>query len=232
MISIIIPTFNEADFIANTLQKVASLKKECEMEILVSDGKSTDETIIIAKPYATVVQSEKGKAIQLNTGAKHAKGDILFFAHADMNVPPGALTAIKKHIYTDSFDGGGFSNVFSEHNEKIKTLGRILNFRLRNREQCDRCIFYGDNGIFVRKSVFDELGGFKEIPIMEDYDFSVRMKAKYKVGIIKEPKLILDARRHIKDGFIRTRMKWILIKKLYFLGVSPQRLANWYKDIR
>lgn len=231
MISIIIPTYNEADHIERTLQDLLTLKEQ-PIEILVADGGSTDETVALAAKYARVIYSGKGKGMQLNTAAKEAEGDILFFVHADMHIPQGALTAITKQIHVNDYDGGGFLNVFSEHNEKIKRLGRIMNLRIRNSEQSDRCIFYGDNGIFVRKTVFERLNGFKEIPIMEDYDFSIRMKASCTVGVIKKPRLILHPRRHLKDGFIRTRLKWILIKKLYLLGISPQKLADWYKDIR
>lgn len=108
-----------------------------------------------------------------------------------------------------------------------------MNFRLfRIREQPDRCIFYGDNGIFVKKDAFDKLGGFKEIPIMEDYDFSIRMKKYFKVRQIKFPKLIVSSRRHLDAGFFKTRIQWILIKKLYLLSISPNSLARWYTHIR
>ncbi len=231
MISIIIPSYNEADHIERTLQDLLTLKEQ-PIEILVADGGSTDDTIALASKYARVIYSGKGKGLQLNTAAKEAAGEILFFVHADMHVPPGALSAIEEHIYAKGYDCGGFLNVFSEYNEKIKRLGRIINFRIKKGEQPEQCIFYGDNGIFVRKNVFERLHGFKEIPIMEDYDLSIRMRSKYKVGVIKEPKLILSPRRQLKDGFIRTHLKWFFIKKLYLLGISPLKLAEWYKDIR
>jgi rSAM/selenodomain-associated transferase 2 len=231
MISIIIPTYNEAAQIEATLHQLITLN-EPPFEILVSDGGSTDDTVALAGKYARVIHSGKGKGVQLNTASKEAAGEILFFVHADMHVPPGALSAIEEHIYAKGYDGGGFLNVFSEDNEKIKRLGRIINFRIKKGEQPEQCIFYGDNGIFVRKNVFERLQGFKEIPIMEDYDLSIRMRSKYKVGVIKEPKLILSSRRQLKDGFIRTHLKWFFIKKLYRLGISPQKLADWYKDTR
>jgi len=231
MISIIIPAYNEEAFIEHTLIQLADLRKEAAFEIIVSDGGSIDKTVAIASSYATIVHSPKGKAKQLNLAAKKAQGNILFFVHADIKVPAGALTAISKHI-EEGCDSGGFSNIFLTHNSKIKSIGRIFHLRITNKSQAERKIFYGDNGIFVKKEVFEKVGGFKEIPIMEDYDFSKRMLASYKVCLIKEPKLIVDARRHLKDGFIKTRMKWMLIKWLYLLGVSPQKLDNWYKDIR
>lgn len=231
MISIIIPTYNEESCIEKTLVQLVGIKCRADKEIIISDGGSMDGTVALASRFANVIKSEKGKAIQLNNGARYAQGDILFFVHADMFVPDGALTEICNQI-DKGFDGGGFLNVFSSHNDKIKRLGRIMNLRLRKREQPDKLIFYGDNGIFVRKSVFDEMNGFKEIPIMEDYDFSFRMRARYKVTKIDEPKIVVDSRRHLKAGFLKTRMQWIVIRKLYKLGISPFALAKWYADVR
>lgn len=232
MISVIIPTYNEENCIENTLLQLDQLRMESDFEIIVSDGFSSDRTVELASSYAKVIQTDKGKGKQLNAGAKLASGDILFFVHADMYVPVGALKKIEQEIYENDFDGGGFLNVFDGHNKRIKLLGRILHLRLNDKGQAERKIFYGDNGIFVKKEVFKKMGGFKEISIMEDYDFSIRMLAKYKVCLIKEPKLVVDTRRHIKDGFLRTRLKWMLIKRLYLMGISPQKLAAWYKDIR
>jgi len=232
MISIIIPTYSEEAVLEKTLIQLMRLKSESDLEIIISDGGSHDGTIDIANRYAQVIKAEKGKAKQLNAGAKRASGDILFFVHADMHVPAGAMRKIEQEIYKNDFDGGGFLNVFDRHNQKIKKLGRILHLGLSNKSQAERKIFYGDNGIFVRKNVFKELGGFKELPIMEDYDFSKRLLARYKVCLIKAPKLVLDARRHIKDGFLKTRLKWMLIKRLYLLGLSPTKLNHWYNDIR
>jgi len=233
MISIIIPTFNEESSVEQTLKRLHSIKCKVEKEIIVSDGGSTDKTVEIAEKYAIIVYSEKGKAKQLNRAVKLAKGDILFFAHADMIVPDGALTAICDQLSNEKYHGGGFANMFDESNKKIKRLGAILNLRVFSRkEQSDRNIFYGDNGIFVKKEVFNALGGFKDIPIMEDYDFSVRMKSGYRVKQIRQPRLIVSARRHLKAGFLKTRFQWIVIRKLYKLGVPPQKLVNWYSDVR
>lgn len=232
MISVIIPTYNESVTIEKTLKQLMLIKCREEKEIIVLDGGSSDNTNEIANRYAKVFQCKKGKSFQLNEGAKHAKGQILFFVQADMFVPDGALEAICNQL-EEGFDGGGFANEFDAHNKRIKLIGTILNFRFFNKEeQSDRCIFYGDNGIFVKKSVFEKLGGFKEIPIMEDYDFSVRMKEQFKVKQIKFPKLILSARRHVEAGFLKTRILWILIRKFYKWGVSPFKLAKWYADVR
>ncbi|MFN2440156.1 MAG: TIGR04283 family arsenosugar biosynthesis glycosyltransferase [Chitinophagaceae bacterium] len=232
MISIIIPTYNEEGLIQKTLARLNELRSEADFEIIVSDGCSNDKTVELIHGLTKVIRSNKGKGKQLNAGAEHAKGDILFFVHADMYVPNGALKIINGAIHEDGFDGGGFLNIFNIHHNKIKILGRIMHLGLSKKGQAERKIFYGDNGIFVRREIFEQMGGFKEISIMEDYDFSMRMRSQFKVCLIAEPKLVVDARRHIKDGFLKTRLKWMVIKWLYLLGFSPNKLNELYDDIR
>lgn len=232
MISIIIPTLNEETVIKSTLENLILHTRNTQHEIIVSDGGSLDGTVKIAENFAIVVKSGKGKAIQLNEGAKKATGDILFFVQADTIIPEGALEAIKLKIYTQGYDGGGFSNIFSKYNKKIKALGRILNFRIITNDHQKNLIFFGDNGIFCKREVFNGLGGFKLIPIMEDYDFSKRMRDRFRTVRILDPKLIISPRRFVKNGFVRTRLQWIIIRRLYQLGISPYFLVKLYKDVR
>lgn len=232
MISIIIPTYNEEEYIGRAIASVLSRRDESKIEIIVSDGGSTDGTVQLVRAHAQVVCAETGKARQLNAAASRAQGDILFFLYAHITLPAGALTAIDRAVNIEGNDGGGFSNVFSEHNQKIKQLGRVLNLRVRDNDHAGNTLFFGDNGIFVRRTVFDALQGFKAIPIMEDYDFSMRMRERFKVVRILDPKLVVSPRRHVKNGFVRTRLQWILTKRLYQAGVSPELLAQWYPKVR
>jgi len=130
LISIIIPTFNEANYLEKVCQNLADLRDECNFEIIVSDGGSSDRSIEIASRFAQVVQAPKGRAWQLNQAAKIARGDVLFFAHAHMTLPRGTLNSIRATIDHKSYQGGGFSNEFTSHNRKIKRLGRRFNFRV------------------------------------------------------------------------------------------------------
>jgi len=232
MISVIIPTYNEEERIEHTIECVRRQGPEADLEIIVGDGGSTDATVSRASRHARVVCCDKGRGRQLNAAAKYAVGDILFFLHAHVLLPAGALSIIDREINGKGYDGGGFSNAFAQHNQKIKGLGRILNLRIRDNDHAGNTIFFGDNGIFVRRSVFEALGGFKTIPIMEDYDFSKRMREQFRVVRICEPRLVVSPRRHVKAGFVRTRVQWVLIKRLYRMGVSPQALARWYRDVR
>ena len=233
MISAIIVAYNEAEYIRNIIKELRTQQFQGKVEIILADGGSSDNTVSIAKKEGILtINCQKGKAFQMNEGAKAARGNILFFVHADMLLPEHVFLKSQQTI-AEGVDGGGFSNIFDQYNEKIKRLGTWMNFCFFDkREQSDKGIFFGDNGIFVKKKVFEDLRGFKEIPIMEDYDFSIRMNQKYTVKKIKNPKITVSARRHLKAGFVKTRFQWIMIRQLYKLGFPPKLLAKWYKDVR
>ncbi|MBK8501533.1 MAG: glycosyltransferase [Saprospiraceae bacterium] len=233
MISVIIVAHNEEALIRSIIGELRKQVFSGEYEIILAAGNSSDKTVSIAVREGIVIANgRKGKACQMNDAVKVAKGDVLFFVHADMKFAENTLSAIQQQL-EDGYDGGGFATVFDECNDKIKNIGTWMNFRFFDkREQSDKGIFYGDNGIFIRKSAFEILEGFKEVAIMEDYDFSIKMRQRFKTIKIKEPVIIVSARRHIKAGFYKTRFLWIAIRKLYHWGVSPDVLANWYGDIR
>ena len=233
MISIIILTYNEGETIQTLLGNLQQLSQTHGKEIIVADGGSSDETISAVNNQARIIFSKTGKAFQMNKAAKAAWGDILFFVHADMHFPMNTLLAIEEAVYKEKVDGGGFSNIFDQHNDKIKQIGNIMNLRIFDkREQSDKGIFYGDNALFIKKSVFESLGGFKEIPIMEDYEFSKRASKIFNLKKLKNPIITVSARRHIKTGFIKTRFLWIVIRQLYKMGCSPFVLAKWYAHVR
>jgi len=149
-----------------------------------------------------------------------------------MTLPKGTLKIIQVKVSKDDCHGGGFSNTFTAHNRRIKKLGRLLNLRIFDNDRASNTLFFGDNGIFVRRSSFNALNGFKLIPIMEDYDFSRRMREHFRVVRILEPRIAVSPRRHERSGFLKTRLQWIVIKWLYLLGVSPHRLMRLYPDVR
>ncbi len=232
LISIIIPTLNEQRRLPRCLARVQSLQAtEGPLETIVVDGGSVDGTQDSAHLADKFIVSAPGKGIQCNAGARAATGEILFFLHATISVPVGALTAIRK-VLSDCYVGGGFNNRFVGVDNKTLRLRRVLALGAGNPAHKDNLNFYGDNGIFVRKDVFNALNGFKEIEIMEDYDFSKRLQANYSVKRILEPRLSVSPRRQLKGGFLKTRLQWITIHTLYNLGVSPKRLKRLYADVR
>jgi rSAM/selenodomain-associated transferase 2 len=235
-ISIIIPAYNEATVIENTLVQIIGLKEKYKLEIIVADGGSKDSSVLLAKKYARVIAAEKGKSKQLNAGAAVARGEILFFVHADMLVPDEALRVILETVKERGFDGGGFDNIYDKLNKRIKLVSAAIFLSLfssrRKGQEEIQPILYGDNGIFIKASVFRKVEGFKEIPIMEDYDLSKRLNRHYKMLKLYEPKLIVSSRRLLKSGIFKTVFTWLLVQKLYKAGVSPNFLFRLYRDVR
>ncbi len=229
-ISVIVPTLDEEATIERTLRAVLARRDEARIELFVADGGSRDRTVSLAEPYATVVRAERGRARQLNAAARTSRGEVLFFLHADVDLPPGALNEIRRLVLAEGYDGGGFSNVFSRHNERIKRLGHPV--RCFDNDHAGNLTFYGDNGIFVRRRVFEELGGFRDLAIMEDYEFSRRLRRGYRSVRILTPRLIVSPRRHERTGFLRTRLLWIVIYLLYRAGCPTRYLAALYSNVR
>lgn len=165
MISIIIPTLNEASTIMQTIDRVKSLSGA--YEILVIDGGSSDKTLEIASEHVLVFTSNKGRGNQMNCGAQHARGDILWFLHSDSRVEAQSLISIEKSI-ASGYVGGCFSLYFYDYTTLfLKWLSWSSNLRAKYLK-----LMFGDQGMFVRKDAFLALGGFKDMPIMEDWDLS------------------------------------------------------------
>src|SRR3990167_10843174 len=192
-ISVVIPTLNEEFHIEKTLQSIN--KQEGDYEFYVVDGGSTDNTVAIAKRYACVINSKRGRAVQMNVGAKLCTGDVLLFLHADTILPDNAFREIRKRMQDNKIAGGSFYIAFDAVNFILRGISFITRFNFR-------LFHFGDQGIFVRRDVFQKLHGYKDMPIMEDYDFCKRLRSKGKVILIRMP-VISSARRFIKKGVVR-----------------------------
>jgi len=224
LISIIVPVLNEEKTIENTLIKLCALHGE--KEIIVVDGGSSDNTVEIASKYATVLESQKGRAKQMNTGASIAKGSILWFVHSDSEVSTDSLEAIKNAI-NQGYVGGGFSLYFYDYDTRfMRFVSKSSTWRAKYLG-----LYFGDQGIFVRKDVFQELGGYKEIELMEDWDFGKRLGKKGKMKIL-DIKIGTSARRFKTGGQLRTLLLMHKLKILYVLGVSPSKLSKMYREAR
>lgn len=224
MVSIIIPVLNEESSILETLTKLSSLKGE--KEILVVDGGSTDNTVQLASTMAKVINSPKGRALQMNAGAKEATGDILWFVHSDSVIDVNSLKAIEDAI-KDEYIGGGFSLYFYDSNNLFM---KYIAFTSNLRGSIAK-LFFGDQGIFVKKEQFWSLGGFPEIAIMEDFEFSLRVK---KIGKIKKlkTKIGTSSRRFTSGGIFKTFILMQKMKVLYMAGISPEKLNKMYREVR
>ena len=222
-LSVIIPTLNEADRIGPL---IASTRAVGECEIIVVDGGSTDGTTHNAAEADAVLTTDCGRAIQQNAGATAAHGDVLLFLHADCRLQPGAIESVQQAMQNGRVAGGCFR-------QRIDSPG--LRYRLLERGNALRVTFckwaYGDQGIFVRRSLFEEVGGFPQLKLMEDLYLMKRLKKSGRIVQITPP-LIVSPRRWQKAGVVRQTLRnWTLIT-LAQCGVSPNRLAKFYPHIR
>lgn len=211
MISVIIPCVNEEVLLEKTLTQLRRYKGD--IEFIIIDGGSTDKTKKIGEKFGKVISSKKGRSLQMNTGAFEAKGDVLLFLHADTFLPENGFPLIHD-AFQGNVVGGAFRIKFDSNHWSVKFIEFRSNFRASFFK-----IFFGDQAMFVRKDVFLKMGGFKNIPIMEDLEFSSRMKKEGKVLLIQEP-VITSARKFLKKGFVRTYFSMGILMIMYHLGCS------------
>jgi rSAM/selenodomain-associated transferase 2 len=223
MISVIIPILNEAKILEKTLSRLQPELKN--HELIIVDGGSTDSSISIAEKYGKVIKSERGRAKQLNAGAAAATGEILVFLHADVWLEPGAFAAVETAL-SSGYVGGGFLQKIDGKN----ILYRIIEITADMRGKYLK-VFYGDSGIFVKRSDFEHIGGFPEVLIMEEMGFSKALRGLGKTKMVK-PRIHISARRWETNGIVRTTAINWFITLLYFLGFSLERLAKLYRNIR
>ena len=221
-ISVVIPTLNEESHIEKTLQSV--MKQEGDYEVCVVDSGSTDDTVAIAKRYACVINSKRGRAVQMNAGAKLCAGGVLLFLHADTLLPDNAFREMRKRMQDDTVAGGSFYIAFDAENFILRGVSFITRFNFR-------LFHFGDQGIFVRRDVFQKLHGYKEMPIMEDYEFYKRLGKQGKVILIRMP-VISSARRFVREGVLRQLLINKFVVLAYWAGVDIQTIKRFYDDMR
>lgn len=233
-VSVIIPVFNEAAMVGKTLDQ---LLPACGgTEIIFVDGGSTDDTCGIIERRAEaagadsrirLIRSDKGRGIQMNEGAAQSSGDILFFLHCDSVLPDDYISEIRSCM--DGYRYGCFGVRFPSRNFFMLTNRLISNHRA-----AVRGLPFGDQGVFMDRELFLEQGGFPEIPVMEDYELSARMRRSGLKPVMTRSRIETSARRYGKGtaSIVRTELKMWWIRQLYRAGVSPGRLAEKYCDIR
>ncbi len=222
--SVIVPVLNEAGQINSTIEHLCKQDTKGDCEIIVVDGDPQDSTIKVIKDKSVkAIKAGRGRGRQMNAGAATACGDILIFLHVDTRLPEMALEKISRVLEDQQYVGGAFGLAIDSERLFLKYIAVRASFRSRlNR------IPYGDQAIFIRKDYFDRLGGFKEIPLMEDIDLMRRIKRDGKRICILPDKVITSARRWERDGAIYTTVRNQIFVALYYLGVSPTKLAKYY----
>ena len=223
-VSVIIPTLNEAGTIERTLRWVRQASA-CEM--IVVDGGSEDETAECARPYVDqLVAAPRGRARQMNAGARAAKGEALLFLHAD-TLPPERFAELIAHALADpEVVGGRFDVRVDAPGWPFRVIGTLMNIRSRLTG-----IATGDQGIFVRRDVFGTIGGYPEWDIMEDLEFSRRLKRTGKIACLRA-RVKTSARRWQQHGVIKTVLLMWGLRLCHFFGVSPTALKTFYADTR
>lgn len=223
-ISVIVPVLNEEKSIAATLEALLPL---APYEIIIVDGGSVDRTREIAARFQVkTISSERGRARQMNRGAGEASGDVLLFLHADTRLPPSALNDINAALRGAHYLGGRFDVELDGEHWMLPVVARMISYRSRISK-----VGTGDQGIFVRREAFERMQGFQNIPLMEDIAFCRALKRQGGVACLRS-RVITSARRWEVEGVWRTIFRMWAIKLLYFAGVSPARLKQFYADTR
>jgi len=223
-LSIVIPTLNEATRLADTLHTVRSHATDPhDVEVIVADGGSDDATTEIAQQcQARVVVCQKGRGIQLNAGAALASGEYLLFLHADAQLPEGYDATIRDVLHHGAI-AGAFRLRINHDTPGLRMVASFANLRSRILQRP-----YGDQGLFLRSQTFFEMGGFRNWPLMEDFELVQRLRRRGKIDLA-ETSMTVSARRWQKRGVMRTTCINQAIVLAWRMGVSPQRLAAWYR---
>jgi len=221
VISIIIPTLNAASRLGATL---ASAVAQSGVELLLVDGGSTDETVDIARSYGVrVLVTEPGRAHQMNAGAAAAGGDILLFLHGDTVLPFGFADKVRETLSVRNVVAGAFRLAFDSQDWALQVVAWGANFRSRRLQ-----IPYGDQALFLSRDIFMGRGGFPEMPILEDLALAKELKQCGR--IVTRPESVLTSpRRWRARGVVFNTLRNQLILIGFFLGVSLERLAKWYR---
>jgi rSAM/selenodomain-associated transferase 2 len=223
-LSVIIPALNEEKSIAATLESVMAVEPH---EIIVVDGGSTDRTREICRNFGIeTFPSPRGRAKQMNFGARQATGDVLLFVHADTRLPSSAACDILRALSDPGIAGGRFDVSLDGEHRMLKVIGAMISLRSRVSK-----IATGDQAIFVRQHIFAELGGYPDLPLMEDVALSRALKQRGTVACLRS-RVVTSARRWEAEGLWRTILKMWALKSLYLLGFSPFHLKRFYRDAR
>jgi rSAM/selenodomain-associated transferase 2 len=222
-VSIVVPVLNEAEGITATLQALQPLRRD-GAELIVVDGGSTDATLARCAGLADqLLSSARGRARQMNIGAQAATGTVLLFLHADTRLPDAALNQVRRALASGERDWGRFDVVIEGRSRLFPLIAWMMNWRSRLTG-----IATGDQAMFVRCPSFDAVGGFVEQPLMEDIELSRRLCRRGRPACLRA-RVVTSGRRWEKHGVGRTIVLMWRLRLLYWLGVSPQRLAQAYR---
>ena len=221
-LAVIIPCLNESERITATLQLLQTLRAQGH-QVIVVDGRSEDNSAELARPLADqVVVARRGRAAQMNCGANLSNADVLLFLHADTSLPENAAEIISQRLAASNRQWGRFDVQLSGRALWLRIIEFMMNLRSRLTD-----IATGDQAIFVRRGLFNQVGGYPDIPLMEDIELSKRLKQHGKPLCLKD-KVITSSRRWEQEGIWRTILLMWRLRLAYFLGADPNRLKRQY----
>jgi len=225
-LSVIIPVLNEGPGIHDALSRVQALAGDRLLELIVVDGDPSGSTIqAIRGRFVKKLINEQGRARQMNAGAALASGPILLFLHADTLLPENAVQLILSAMEDARIVGGAFTLAIASKRAIFRITERYAALRTRVTG-----IPFGDQAIFLRREYFNKLGGYSDIPLMEDVELMKRIRKRGdRIAILPE-KVLTSARRWEREGILYCTCRNLLLQILYSFGVSPTRLARWYRS--
>ena len=221
-VSIVVPVLDEAAGIETCLIRLRRDFPTCEL--LVVDGASTDHTVELAARHAPVLSAPRGRARQMNAGAAATGGDVLWFVHADTEIDATALEQIRHALADDHVLGGGLSLRFDRRSPSLDFLARTSTARARRLHH-----IFGDQALFVRRTAFDAVGGFPDLPLMEDLEFSRRLHRAGRTVVLPATSTA-SARRLTAHGTVRMIAFMQYLKLRYLTGADPERLHLRYQQ--
>jgi rSAM/selenodomain-associated transferase 2 len=221
-LSVVVPSWRDAENLAALLPVLSRLDRVAETIVVDASADAESERIALSHAATFIACATPNRGEQMNLGAHASSGDAIVFQHSDTDLEEAHLAAIETALSDPEIVGGAFYRKFDGRHPRLMWLESVARFLTRHGGT-----LYGDQSIFVRREVFMKLGGFAKIPLMEDVEFSRRLRAAGKVAVL-DPPVRSSARRHLRKGAWRTSIQNGLFIVLYNFGVSPCRLHRWY----
>jgi rSAM/selenodomain-associated transferase 2 len=221
MISVIIPTYNEAS--CEPVLKSLSVQTDKDFEVIISNGSINPIQVKTQSCKLKIIQSPKGRGLQMNKGVEAANGDILWFLHADSVARYDAIATIKYSLSKPKIQAGAFELSFDSNDVYFK----VISFLGTLRSKWTR-IPFGDQGIFIEKNLFESIGGFENSPLMEDISLMTTLKKMGKRIVILPKKLKTSPRRYLEKGKLKTTMLNLWFQLQFKLGVSSDTISKAY----
>jgi len=225
-VSVIIPVLNEAACINEAIARIRELDGGKNAEVIVVDGSPDRETIsAVSDPGVVIACSPAGRGRQMNRGAELASGAVLLFLHVDTALPLDALARVRSLLEDATIVAGAFSLGIASGRKIYRVTERYVGLRTRLTR-----VPFGDQAIFIRRGYFEAIGGYRNIPLMQDVELMTRIRKRGdRIGIIRE-KVMTSPRRWEREGIFSCTFRNWALQLSYSLGVSPERLARWYRS--